>query len=1005
VHLQRFRRRLRSLVLCGGFVLAGGWSAAAGAALPVAAEFSDEEQKWLSTHIEVVRVGVVEIPPLVMRDPGSGKLTGMAIDFMHFYEAQLGLRFQVRIFPSWRAALEAVRDRRVDALLHAVDTPERRSFLRFPAPYVTLRNVIIARNGEVPGTLGMADLAGKRVGVLEASAVHERIVKEFPAIRVLPLREERALLSAVAFREADFAITELSRASWWIQQEKLGVLGVVGTTPFDYPMALAVRSDWEPLASAIDKASGRMGEDERTAIFQRWAQLEVPDTFAGYEHQKVLLLLSGGMLVAIAVILLSNRLLRRTVRQRTEELSAQLKLATAMQAQLGESERKFRELAELASDIFWETNDKLVFVRYYGGGAEKSQARMLGRAWWDLPWPADGMTPTADLDGLRRGMEARQPVQRFSFPLIDEGGVRWLLLNGRPEYDTDGRFIGYRGTGQDISERMRQQKVLADALQRVQAVHDGTYSLLGLLSPSGELLDCNHAALRSIAVDLADVLGQPYWTLPWWRIEEEAERVRQAVANAAEGRFVRYDARIIDAIGVVHWIDFSISPIYDQSGRLVYLVQEGRDITESKRASFALDNLLSSTGAVYGEAFFKRVVESIGRLLVVKYVLIGRLNEARTHVRAITVWADGAPADPIEYAVAGTPCENVSEFGSCIYARNVQELFPQDPLLRQLAVDSYIGVPVVGGSAEPIGVLVALHDKPLVDTASARRLMELFAVRIATEFDRLDYEREIHDLNASLERRVLERTNELQQANRELEAFSYSVSHDLRAPVRHISGFVQLLDEEAKGRLSGEAQRYLSIINDSAQRMGAMIDDLLALSRAGRTELRKSCVALRPLIDEVIATSSEEIGSRDVEWRIGAVPDVQADRGLLRLVLVNLLSNALKYSRPKARTVIEIGLDEAHANADGHVFYVRDNGIGFDMKYVDKLFGVFQRLHNDSGIEGTGIGLANVRRIVERHGGRVWAEGREQQGATFYFSLPRTGAGASVPPAAPAAGH
>lgn len=991
MHLQQFRRRLRSLALLGGLVLASLCAAPAGAASPTAAALSDDELKWLAAHRDEVRVGVVEIPPLVMKDPASGAPSGMAIDFMRYYETQLGLRFQLRDFPTWKAALDAVRERRVDALLTAVETPERRSFLRFPAPYMTLRNVIIARHGEVAGTLGMADLAGKRVGVLEASAVHERMAKEFPDVKVLPLREERALLSAVAFREADFAITELSRASWWIQQEKLGVLGVVGTTPFDYPMALAVRSDWRPLASALDKVSSRMSEDERTAIFQRWAQLEASDLITD-EHHQVLLLLSGGMLIALAVILLSNRLLRRTVRQRTAELSAQLGLATAMQAQLGESERKFRELAELASDVFWETNDKLVFVRYYGGGSDSSQQRLLGRAWWDLPWPTADAAPAADLEALRRCMEARQPVQGFSFPLVEEAGVRWLLLNGRAEHDGEGRFIGYRGTGQDISERMQQQKVLADALQRVQAVHDGTYSLLGLLSPSGELLDCNRAALRSIAVELADVVGQLYWTLPWWRLEEESERTRQAVASAAEGRFVRYDARIIDATGVVRWIDLSISPIYDQSGRLVYLVQEGRDITESKRASFALENLLSSTGAAYGEAFFQRVVESIGKLLVVKHVFIGRLNKARSQVRAITVWTDGGFTDPIDYDLAGTPCENVGDFGCCIYPRGVQDLFPQDLMLQEMAIDSYIGVPVVGGSGRSVGILVALHDKPLVDSASARRLMELFAVRIATEFARLDYEHEIRELNASLERRVLERTTELQQANRELEAFSYSVSHDLRAPLRHISGFVQLLGEEAKGGLSGEALRYLSIISDSAQRMGAMIDDLLALSRAGRTELRKTRVELRPLVDEVIATSGEEIGQRDVEWRVGDLPEVQADRGLLRLVLVNLLSNALKYSRPKARAVIEIGCDEGRANADQLVFYVRDNGIGFDMKYADKLFGVFQRLHNDSGIEGTGVGLANVRRIVERHGGRAWAEGLEQQGATFYFSLPQAAA-------------
>jgi PAS domain S-box-containing protein len=981
-------------------------------------QLSAEEQGWLSTHQEVVRVGVIEIPPLVMRDPQSDAFFGMAIDFMRRYEEQLGLRFQVRVFASWKEALDAARERRVDALLTAVDTPDRRAFLRFPKAYVTLRNVIIARRGEVGRTLDLRDLAGKRVAVLEASAVHERIVKEYPEIKALPLRAERAVLTAVAFHEADFAITELSRAGWWIQQEKLGTLGVVGATSFDYALSLAVRSDWDPLASALDKASMQMTGDEQAAIFQRWAQLEVPADWIGKENQKLLFVLTGGMLLAVAFFVLSNRLLRRTVRQRTAELHAQLKVATAIQAQMSESERRFRELAELASDIFWETNEKLVFVRYYGGGTDPARlARVLGKAWWDLPQPvadrrgAPSKASAGERDALRCRMEARQPVQRVVHCLLDEAGSpRWLLLNGLPEFAPGGDFLGYRGTGQDITERMQQQTVLADALQRVQAVHDGTYSMLGLLSPDGDLLDCNRAALRSIAVGLADVVGLAYWTLPWWRIEEEATRVRDAVASAAQGHFVRHEARIVDATGVVHWIDFSLSPIYDRQGRLVYLVQEGHDITESKRASFALDNLLSSTGEVFGEAFLQRVVEAIAKVLVVKATYIGRLDDDARQVRSVSAWVEGKLAGPSEsfesfnYALAGAPCAKVCEFGSCVYPSGVQALFPDASFLRERGADSYIGVPVVGGSGTPIGLLVALHDRPLVDTASARRLMELFAVRIATEFDRLDYEREIGDLNASLERRVRERTTELEQANRELEAFSYSVSHDLRAPLRHISGFADLLEQEAKSQLPPEAQRHLAIIGESAQRMGGMIDDLLTLSRTSRTELRKTFVALRPLVEEVIAEVQRETtgcAGRAVEWRLGDLPEVLADRGLLRLVLVNLLSNALKYARPEVPPVIEIGLVAAQSQGDSAVFCVRDNGLGFDMRYVGKLFGVFQRLHGNQ-IEGTGVGLANVRRIVERHGGRVWAEAVVQQGARFYFSLPCP---AALSQAAPGAGR
>jgi PAS domain S-box-containing protein len=228
---------------------------------------------------------------------------------------------------------------------------------------------------------------------------------------------------------------------------------------------------------------------------------------------------------------------------------------------------------------------------------------------------------------------------------------------------------------------------------------------------------------------------------------------------------------------------------------------------------------------------------------------------------------------------------------------------------------------------------------------------------------------------------------QLRAANQELESFSYSVSHDLRAPLRHIDGFVKLLDKQAGEKLDGAGRRYLNIIADSARQMGVLIDDLLVFSRMSRTELRCSRVALAALVDEALAAVRMETNGRRIVWKIGALPEVKADAAMLRQVWVNLIANAVKYSRPRDPAEIEIG---SNASNGEFVLFVRDNGVGFDMQYVDKLFGVFQRLHHTSEFEGTGIGLANVRRIVTRHGGRTWAEGRVDGGATFFFSLPKT---------------
>jgi signal transduction histidine kinase len=244
-------------------------------------------------------------------------------------------------------------------------------------------------------------------------------------------------------------------------------------------------------------------------------------------------------------------------------------------------------------------------------------------------------------------------------------------------------------------------------------------------------------------------------------------------------------------------------------------------------------------------------------------------------------------------------------------------------------------------------------------------------------------EEEIRKLNQELGKRAAE----LEATNKELESFAYSVSHDLRAPLRHMVGYSELLQRQASSSLDEKSRRFIQTILNSAKRMGNLIDDLLAFSRIGRAETKKTKVDLRQLVDEVVAEIGQDTKGRDIAWKIGALPVCYGDRSMLRLVVVNLVSNAVKFTRMREPAEIEIGCDDR--NQEEVEVFVRDNGAGFDMQYVNKLFGVFQRLHLPEQFEGTGIGLATVQRIVHRHGGQVRGEAAVEQGATFYFSLPK----------------
>jgi light-regulated signal transduction histidine kinase (bacteriophytochrome) len=302
---------------------------------------------------------------------------------------------------------------------------------------------------------------------------------------------------------------------------------------------------------------------------------------------------------------------------------------------------------------------------------------------------------------------------------------------------------------------------------------------------------------------------------------------------------------------------------------------------------------------------------------------------------------------------------------------NVGLLLPGGPMGTPWSAAGFAGIPLHGHDDTVIGVLAVAHDRVLpLDDATAT-MLRIFATIAGAEIERRHLESQKRRLAAEMEQRVARRTAVLSAANSELQAFADSLSHDLSAPLRQISGFATLLDD----------------IVAAARSTSVLVERMRDFSRAARLDLRRAEVDLGQIAHEVVAELSKDVPHRVIDWNIGVLPRVPGDPVLLRQVVVNLLSNAVKYSAPCNLACIEVGVLRSET-PDEIVCFVRDNGVGFDMRYVHQLFGVFRRLHPDTAFEGTGLGLANVRRIVHRHGGRVWATGEVGGGATFFFALP-----------------
>ncbi|MBD6616134.1 PAS domain S-box protein [Komarekiella sp. 'clone 1'] len=635
------------------------------------------------------------------------------------------------------------------------------------------------------------------------------------------------------------------------------------------------------------------------------------------------------------------------------------------EAALRESEARFRQMTDTAPVLVWMSGtDKLYnyFNQPWLDFTGRTLEQEMGNGWTQGIHPDDFQRY---LDTYINAFDARQNFQMEYRLRHFDGEYRWILDAGVPRFASTGKFLGYIGSCVDIHDRKLAEEALRESKERL------SFALQTAELGDWDLNLSNQTAHRSLRHD--QIFGYES-LLPEWTYKMFLEHVVPEDRALVDAKFRialtnnniwNFECRIRRVDGELRWIWARGHIYHNTQGEAVRMLGLIADISERKLAEEALRQSEERT----------QLAIKVGRLGTWAYN--PSTNLVKFDERMCEIW--GEPNDAVII-----PLPMIME-----------RIHPDDRERVASAVNTALD-PKLSGAYEieyrlvwPDGTkrwVSAYGQAQFEGEGVSRRSLELIGTALDIT-DRKLAEITLQQLNEILEQGIIERTAQLEAANQELESFSYSVSHDLRAPFRHIAGFVELLQKRLSSTsLDETSQRYLRTIAQTAKQAGILIDELLTFSRMGRSEMRSITLNMDQLVREVKRDLVTETKGRTIHWHIAPLPEVQGDPSMLRLVLRNLIGNAIKYTL--TRTIAEITIGSTN-HENEVIFFVQDNGVGFNMQYVHKLFGVFQRLHSDLEFEGTGVGLANVQRIIHRHNGRVWAESVVNNGATFYFSLPK----------------
>lgn len=690
------------------------------------------------------------------------------------------------------------------------------------------------------------------------------------------------------------------------------------------------------------------------------------------------LLTQVACLLGIAVGVATNRLLaQRALHDLADEIQRRESAETGRR----KTEDQLKRIIELSpSGIMVQSvatraviDVNPAFERIFG----YPRSTYIGEMQNDKLWVEPGQRSAMFEELMREGRIENREVQ---FRRRD-GSVFKALLSSEIGGEADDRIIV--STVMDISAEASAR----DAIRRSEELFSKAFNFSPMNMTitrvsNGEFIAINGAEDSVLCYSRAELLGRTGLELGVWAHEED--RLAFIERLQRDGQVMRMETQMRHKAG--HLVDCAIWAVIVEIDGEPCVLSCTLNISEEKRREAVLLNVARGVSGKTGEEFFGELVRNLASALRADLVMIGELAPGQV-VRSLAVVSDGAPGANFSYSLVGTPCDMSVSWGDvCTYDDRLQELFPHDRFLIDGQYNAYIGMALRDADGTPIGILNALWREPQAMQPDRDALVRIFASRAASELIRLRREREILRLNQTLEQRVAARTAELQATNAELESFAYSVSHDLQTPLRGIDGFTALLGQQLEGTLTDEQKRMFGRVRINVARMGDLIADLLGLAKVSKREMHRQTVDLSELASAVAESAAQAHPERAIDISVQPGLQAECDRSLARIALENLVSNAIKYTRPRERALIEIGA-LPRASAEPLVLYIRDNGVGFDMSYADKLFKPFTRLHHESEFEGSGIGLATVHRILERHGGGITGHAALDHGATFYFSF------------------